>query len=354
MSNPQHLSPSIKNEQISIWLHQLSFLATGVCSTLGVQWLFYTGAASGTSFFTQLTGCVGSMLAGLLIPILSTRRTSKIATEPSGQTEKKQEPDELIVDGYSVINLEEKHTENNKENDNGGGSLKHSVVARLAIMDMVASAFVTIGFSLIGSGMYQVIFSSVVIWCAILSYIFMKRILSVNQWIAIVGTTIGLTFCALDGVKTNNVQEQNTIDNNNDREISFGTLMTVGGTFLYACVYVYADYILSKQTPAPAPIRLCFYNGIYTTLITLIYISLYTMPHLNQIIHLDPVVSHQKIGAMYVFVTFVNAIHAWNYFTLLESTGSVATGILQAIRAILVYGISHFWYCTTDAAQCFT
>ncbi|KAI7858791.1 hypothetical protein BDC45DRAFT_497651 [Circinella umbellata] len=354
MSNSKHLSPSIKIEQLSIWLHQLSFLVTGVCSTLGVQWLFYTGAASGTSFFTQLTGCVGSMLAGLLVPIISTRRTPKIATEPPGPTEKKQERDELTIDGYSVINLEEKHTENDKEKDNGGGSLEHFVVARLAIIDMVASAFATIGFSLIGSGMYQVIFSSVVIWCAILSYIFMKRILSVSQWIAIVGTTVGLTFCALDGMKTSDIQEQNTIDNNNSGDIYFGTLMAVGGTFLYACVYVYGDYILSKQTPAPAPIRLCFYNGIYTTLITLIYISLYTMPRLNQIIHLDPAVSHQKIGVMYAFVTFVNAIHAWNYFALLESTGSVATGILQAIRAILVYGISHFWYCTTDAAQCFT
>ncbi|CDH60101.1 predicted protein [Lichtheimia corymbifera JMRC:FSU:9682] len=26
--------------------HQFSFLATGICSTLGVQWLFYAGAAS--------------------------------------------------------------------------------------------------------------------------------------------------------------------------------------------------------------------------------------------------------------------------------------------------------------------
>ena len=53
---------------------------------------------------------------------------------------------------YSVVNLEEKRTDNNKENGNGGGSLEHFVVARLAIMDMVASAFVTVGFSLIGSG----------------------------------------------------------------------------------------------------------------------------------------------------------------------------------------------------------
>ena len=84
--------------------------------------------------------------------------------------------------------------------------------------------------------MYQVIFSSVVLWCAILSYVFMQRILSINQWIAIVGTTIGLTFCALDGLTTSNIQTQSTLDNNNSGGVSFGTLMTVGGTFLYGMI----------------------------------------------------------------------------------------------------------------------
>lgn len=31
---------------VSIILHQIGFLITGLCTTLGVQWLFYKGAAS--------------------------------------------------------------------------------------------------------------------------------------------------------------------------------------------------------------------------------------------------------------------------------------------------------------------
>ncbi|KAI9246513.1 hypothetical protein BDA99DRAFT_527114 [Phascolomyces articulosus] len=358
---------STRNGNIIIWFHQFSFLVTGVCSTLGVQWLFYTGAASGSSFFTQLAGCVGSLLAGLVIPILSTQQTTKVTassttsvTTPSESVEKGNEQEESHMDGYSVVNVDENNKKGNTSTE--GGTLEHIVVARLAIMDMIASAFVTVGFSLIGSGMYQVIFSSVVIWCAILSYLFMRRVLSIYQWIAIFGTSIGLTFCAIDGLTTNThfqIQQEvvnGSISNdvNGTSSLTFGTLMTIGGTFLYACVYVYADHILSKQDSAPAPIRLCFYNGLYSTLITLIYIILYTMPHLDQLIHLDPVVPHRQIGAMYAFVTLMNACHSWNYYTLLESTGSVATGILQAIRAILVYAISHVWYCATDAAQCFT
>ncbi|KAI8149793.1 hypothetical protein BJV82DRAFT_584654 [Fennellomyces sp. T-0311] len=336
-----NVSQVLSNGRFSVYFHQLSFLTTGVCSTLGVQWLFYTGAASGSSFFTQLTGCVGSMLAGLIIPRLLARPT--ISATPEVATAVTEKEDEAL-DGFAVINLHGSKEE--REICAVNGSVKHLAVARLAILDMTASSFVTVGFSLIGSGMYQVIFSSVVVWAAILSYLFMRRELSISQWVSICGTSAGLTLCAADSMGLH--------EESNNGGTSFGTALTLGGTFLYACVYVYGDHILSQQKPPPPPLRLCFYNGLYTTLITLIYIALYTMPRLDQLIHIDPLVPGRTILGMYLLVTVINATHSWNYYQLLESTGSVATGILQAIRAILVYAISHFWYCSTDSAQCFT
>lgn len=49
--------------------------------------------------------------------------------------------------------------------------------------------------------MYQVIYSSVVIWCAILTWLFMGRALATIQWIAIIGTSIGLGVSSLDSVR---------------------------------------------------------------------------------------------------------------------------------------------------------
>ena len=72
--------------------------------------------------------------------------------------------------------------------------------------------------------------------------------------------------------------------------------------------------------------QLCFYNGLYSTLITLIYIAVYTMPRLDQLIHIDPLVSERSVWGMYLFVTIVGATHSWNYYQLLESTGSVSWG----------------------------
>ncbi len=49
--------------------------------------------------------------------------------------------------------------------------------------------------------MYQVIYSSIVIWCAILTRIFLSRKLNNVQWVAIVGVTCGLAISAVGTVQ---------------------------------------------------------------------------------------------------------------------------------------------------------
>lgn len=49
--------------------------------------------------------------------------------------------------------------------------------------------------------MYQVIYSSIVIWCAILTRIFLSRKLNNVQWIAIFGVTMGLAVSAVGTVQ---------------------------------------------------------------------------------------------------------------------------------------------------------
>ena len=48
--------------------------------------------------------------------------------------------------------------------------------------------------------MYQVIYSSVVVWCAILTWLFMGRALSIIQWVSIVGVSLGLGVSSFDSL----------------------------------------------------------------------------------------------------------------------------------------------------------
>lgn len=49
--------------------------------------------------------------------------------------------------------------------------------------------------------MYQVIYSSVVVWCAILTWLFTGRALTTIQWLAIIGTSVGLGISSLDSIR---------------------------------------------------------------------------------------------------------------------------------------------------------
>lgn len=91
-----------------------------------------------------------------------------------------------------------------------------------------------------------------------------------------------------------------------------------------ACVYVYSDYIMSQQKPPPLPARICFFSGCYTTLISLVWISFYTMPHFDELIQIKKGTSQKEVLAMYILVTVANGCHSWNYYELIDRTGSVS------------------------------
>ncbi|CEP11553.1 hypothetical protein [Parasitella parasitica] len=194
------------------------------------------------------------------------------------------------------------------------GPIPHKSVIKLAVLDVFANFCVTVGFAIVGSGMYQVIYSSVVIWCAILTWLFMNRRLSPMQWIAIFGTSAGLAISSMGNFSsTEDVDEQSVAKT---ATLMFGTLMTLGGTFFY-CI-------------------------------------LYTLPRFDQMIHIKEGTELTSVWLMYLLVIVANASHSWNYYELIDRTGSVATGILQGLRAVLIYIISDAWYCESDSAQCFT
>lgn len=90
-----------------------------------------------------------------------------------------------------------------------------------------------------------------------------------------------------------------------------------------ACIYVYADNILSKSKVQPLPARVCCWMGVYTSIFTWIWIGVYTLPQFDTIIHIDSDVTTLQVIFVYIIITLANAIHSWNYYELIERTGNV-------------------------------
>jgi hypothetical protein len=81
---------------------------------------------------------------------------------------------------------------------------------------------------------------------------------------------------------------------------------------------------MSQHKPPPLPARVCFYSGIYTSIISLVWIAFYTLPRFDQIIVLKEGTTVQSVWGMYILVTLANASHSWNYYELIDRTGSVS------------------------------
>lgn len=88
-------------------------------------------------------------------------------------------------------------------------------------------------------------------------------------------------------------------------------------------MYVYADNILSKNKVQPLPARVCLWMGVYTSIFTWIWISVYTIPQFNEIIHIDQDICTLHVVLVYAMITIANALHSWSYYELIERTGNV-------------------------------
>lgn len=88
---------------------------------------------------------------------------------------------------------------------------------------------------------------------------------------------------------------------------------------------------MSQQKPPPLPARICFYSGIYTSIISLVWISLYTLPRFDQLIHIKEGTTMDSVWLMYLLVVVANASHSWNYYELIDRTGSVGVDTFECV-----------------------
>lgn len=129
----------------------------------------------------------------------------------------------------------------------------------------------------------------------------------------------------------------------------------MAGTIIYALEYVVNEKLV-VQLSHVSPEQYCYSIGICSLLFSLLYIFVYTIPNFNVLIT-ERVTSHNGnilyIVSCYLLLIVASFGHSISYFRLLKNVGAVATGILQALRAISVFAFSALLFCSFDASQCY-
>ncbi|KAJ3054286.1 hypothetical protein HK097_002168 [Rhizophlyctis rosea] len=293
---------------LRIFMAQLVFLVTGLISTLGAQWLHYRGAAESRSMLPVLATYLGMAAVALL---------------PSDKHSRSYKPD---------------------PNEPKRGYL---TIFGVSTLDVLGNVILMVGMFYVGSGLYQVIYSSVIVFTALLSKCFLRRTMSWAQWAAIFAITGGLSLTALERPERNTKRSEDHTPHPETQPIGF--ILTILGTAIYAIVYILNDHILSTNPTTFPPRKLCVQVGSTSTLLTTLIMLLVS---LDTVLAMPLTDSSVIFG--YVILILSALFHNLTYFELLEGTGAVATGVLQALRAVMVFGLSHVMFCESDSMQCFT
>lgn len=122
-------------------------------------------------------------------------------------------------------------------------------------------------------------------------------------------------------------------------------------------MYVLNEKVLSPPLSVPPPV-LCSVIGKTACMVLLPWILGYSLPHLQEGLILP--MQQQKemsvplVGGMYLLLVAASYIHNESYFIMVSAIGAVQTGLINAIRAICVFGLSSVFFCHRDSNQCYT
>jgi len=280
---------------------QTLFLLTGVFSTLSLQLAHYQGAAGSDTLLPAAATFLGMCLA-----FFSPKEESK---------------------------------------EENGGPLPVTRVLIMGSLEFFGCAFSIVGLNLSGSGIYQVVYSSIVIWIALMSKWFLKKPLSRAQWVAVLITTFGVSLSALGSLD----YSKRTLNGYQ----TMGICITLS-TFAYGSNYIVSEHVLSLPDH-PSANHVQTYTGLTSFLFVLCYLFFYTIPNWHTVFSEPVKKSNGNLGiimVVYVGLIISAFLHSFSYYKLVKQMGSVSTGILQSLRAVCVFFLSSLFYCEDHPEQC--
>jgi len=303
-SNPSGKPDAADSEPSQAYslMHAVLFLATGVCSTICNQMVFYHGASQPKTMLLSCPTYLGMVLVALL-PV------------PRSQ---------------------------------GPSATSSQAILGCASADVFANVSCMVGLQFVGSGIFQVLYASVVCFTALLSKAFLGKSPSALQWSGIFAIAAGLCLTS-HGSAPAHLQTDTGL-------VLMGIGITLVGCVGYASTYVMVESILSRGNSIE-PQRLCVCVGAFGTLVHLAYMSSYTFPYFDQLIMQNIAAKGgdlKTVLVLYSTLVLSAFIHNWNYFFLLRHSGAVTTGVISALRAIGVFIVSGWLFCNDHASQCMT
>jgi len=300
---------------------QVVFLITGIISTIGYQLAYNSGAAERSTLLPVMANYYGMALA-VVIPLGSVQIKS-----PSTSSNFSSTP-------FFSLNLQTK-------------------LCFLGVLEVIGNSFSVLGVSYAGSGLFQVIYSSVVVFTALWSKLFLKRRIPSQQWYGLGIVCLGMMLSTLG-----NQSEPTVKDGIQNGDIVLGVFLTLCATLTFSWHYIFAESLLTARPALVSPIQLQRTAGICAATLISIYELIYTVPRWSHLVSSQVHLRHGswlQICSIYIMLLLSGFFHAVAFFRMLTAAGgSLGAGLLQALRAIGVFVLSALFFCDQEhPTQCF-
>lgn len=245
----------------------------------------------------------------------------------------------------------------------------------IALFDIVAQVMNYTGASLAGPTIFAIVYSSVTIWAALYSQLFLGRSMDRYQWIGVIGVFAGLALTSFDGFSSSSDDDEDNNSNHND-EVSHGLLLVTAGSSMHGLFYVMSESVMMKvktTTTTTAVIKKkkeegerltvsqnCAVQGITASFFFLLWQILYTIPNFDEKI-MDPMIEAgtTPVRGFILLIVFgmVSFVHSITFYHALRYLpgGSTSAGVVKGLQAVLVFVLTDYVYCGRfgGAEMCF-
>jgi drug/metabolite transporter (DMT)-like permease len=207
---------------------------------------------------------------------------------------------------------------------------------------IIGTALLNIGLSMTGSGIYQVLYSSVTIDTAIISYFTLGKKKNFIQICGILTIFLGLAWIPYL-----------TTSGADSKQVLFGSLITILGTIFIAITYILDELIVTNYDRFHLTDKdLCFQTGFLCLVTLFVYQYVVIWPNWTKVT--SSITDWRMVLILLAFQLVSNGFKSVAYYVLINSIGSVGCGVLQGLISVGVFGTSAYLFCSIQTYQCFT
>eukprot|EP00927_Polykrikos_kofoidii_P075160 TRINITY_DN71235_c0_g1_i1.p1 TRINITY_DN71235_c0_g1~~TRINITY_DN71235_c0_g1_i1.p1 ORF type:complete len:340 (-),score=48.39 TRINITY_DN71235_c0_g1_i1:234-1253(-) len=201
----------------------------------------------------------------------------------------------------------------------------------------------------IGSGMYQVIYSFVVVMNALPGHFCMGKKLNTARWIALFLIVASVAFSAAAQLRLPGTDFGNQMA---------GIISALLATVFVSVVYVAANVLLEEpwEKPVQKPLVLAQMLGTAEVSIVALYFAWHVVPNWDRLVadNVRDDLTVQECLAFYVAYLLVCGVHqyAFYYSCSLGPTGAVTAGVNKCAQTAILFFLSDWLYCSVKESQC--